>query len=141
MKKILIIATLIFALIACLASLPTLANSDKPSYEIESQTIGKGESFSMVVSIKNNPGIISLRFALEYDASALRLDSVEDLGLLPGYFPPSPNTASPYMLRWSVSTAANSDASGELVRLNFTAISEEETATSVKINHLSEYTT
>ncbi len=136
MKKILIIATLILTLTMLLASLPTLANSEKPSYGIESQTVGKGESFSMVVSISNNPGIISLRFEVEYDTSALRLDSVEDLGLLPGYFPPSPNAASPYMLRWSVSTAANSDSSGELVRLNFTAVSEEETVTSVKINHV-----
>lgn len=136
MKKTLIITALVLVLTALAVALPTFANTEAPAYELTSQRVEKGESFSLTVSLKNNPGIISLRFEVGYDSSALRLDSVEDLGLLGGYFPPAPNTESPYMLRWSVSTAENSDAVGELVKLNFTAISETETTTAVTVTHV-----
>jgi len=112
------------------------SSTPAPAYEISDTRVEKGGSFSLVISLKDNPGIISLRFKIEYDESALRLDSIEDLALLEGLSTPSPTMSSPYILRWSVSTADNSSASGELVKLNFTAVSETETTTEIKIAHV-----
>lgn len=136
MKKILIISILVLALSTVLVALPVLANTEEPAYELSDTRVEKGESFSVVLSLKENPGIISLRFKIEYDESALHLDSVQDLMLLGGYSTPSPVTASSYVLRWSVPTAENSSASGELVKLNFTAVSQSETTTEIKIMHV-----
>ncbi len=140
MKKIFGAGILVIALtLAVMTGLLSLAAGNSPAYEISDRTVEKGESFSVVVSLKNNPGIISLRFEVEYDETLLRLDSAEDLGLLEGYFPPAPATKSPYMLRWSVSNAENSTASGELVKLNFTAIADdsaESAETEIKISHV-----
>lgn len=135
-KHIGIIILAVLLITAAASALFVSAAGNSPAYEISSRSVEKGESFSLVVSLKNNPGIISLRFEVEYDEKLLRLDSVEDLGLLEGYFPPAPETKSPYVLRWSVSTATNSTASGELVKLNFTAIANDTATTKVKINHL-----
>ena len=142
MKKILSIITFIIAIALLSATaIFVCAATDKPSYELADQTVERGGSFSVVISLKNNPGIISLRFNVGYDESLLSLDSIEDLGLLEGYSPPSPDIGSPYTLRWVNSlwtdtSSLGSTASGELVRLNFTAISESDAVTEVTVSHI-----
>ncbi len=142
MKKILSIITFIIAIsLLSATAIFVCAATDKPSYELADQTVERGGSFSVVISLKNNPGIISLRFNVGYDESLLRLNSIEDLGLLEGYTPPSPDIGSPYTLRWINSlwtdtSSPGSTASGELVRLNFTAISESDAVTEVTVSHI-----
>ncbi len=115
-----------------------------PRYEIADQSVEAGTSFSVIVSLQDNPGIISLKFKVNYDEKCLRLDSVEDLGLLEGFTNPSPDIASPYTLRWSNSLwsdhlSPGSTATGDLVKLNFTAISSKETTTKITIAHEESY--
>ncbi len=142
MKKILGIITLVIIVLTVAAgTILVSADANVPAYEISNQTVERGSSFSIVVSLRNNPGIISLRFSVGYDETLLRLDSVEDLGLLEGYTLPAPNVGSPYTLRWSNSlwtdtSTPGSKANGELVKLNFTSISAKEATTEITISHL-----
>ena len=136
----------ILILILSLALLGTLIVSAEgsPRYEITDQSVEAGTSFSVIVSLQDNPGIISLKFKVKYDEKCLRLDSVEDLGLLEGFTNPSPDIASPYTLRWSNSLwsdhlSPGSKATGDLVKLNFTAISSKETTTKITIAHEESY--
>lgn len=139
MKKYPII--IILALLVIFACVTTaFANTQTSAYSVSDVKVAKGESFSIVVSLENNPGIISLKFKVNYDETLLSLDSVEDLGLLKGYNPPAPEIGSPYTLRWLDSTAVeDSVASGELIRLNFTAIASEEVDTAIEIIHGESY--
>ncbi|MBR3954160.1 MAG: peptidoglycan DD-metalloendopeptidase family protein [Clostridia bacterium] len=95
-------------------------DSDAPQYEIISATGRAGESVTVYIAIKNNPGIISLRNSISYDESALELTAVEDIGLLKGFTAPAATIASPYTLRWADSLAAgNNIANGNVVKLTF----------------------
>lgn len=138
--------TFILILILSFTLLGTLVASAEgnPRYEITDQSVEAGTSFSVIVSLQDNPGIISLKFKVKYDEKCLRLDSVEDLGLLEGFTNPSPDIASPYTLRWSNSLwsdhlSPGSKATGDLVKLNFTAISSKETTTKITIAHEESY--
>ena len=144
MKKYL--GTFILILILLLTLLGTLIVSadGNPRYEITDQSVEAGTSFSVIVSLQDNPGIISLKFKVKYDEKCLRLDSVEDLGLLEGFTNPSPDIASPYTLRWSNSLwsdhlSPGSTATGDLVKLNFTVVSSKETTTKITIAHEESY--
>lgn len=89
-------------------------------YEMSDVTGSAGSTVEVFVSIENNPGIISLRNNIIYDASVLELISVQDSGLLEGYTVPPETIESPYTLRWADSLAtSNNTANGQLVKLTF----------------------
>ena len=112
---------LVTALILTCFSLHSFA-LDNPEYVLESKSIQAGEAFSLEVGIKNNPGIVSLRFKVEYDSSALELVGASDTGLLNGYTAPSSVISSPYTLRWADSLAYNNNSeNGTVATLNFVA--------------------
>jgi len=93
---------------------------DLPKYEMSTATDLAGTEVEIYVSIKNNPGIISVRNSISYDTSALELLKVENLGLLGGFTNPAPMISSPYILRWADSLASeNNTADGQFVKLTF----------------------
>ena len=106
--------------------------SGEPRYTLSDTTVNAGDVFTVEVAIADNPGIISLRFKVEYDSTALELQSVTDTGLLKGYTAPSPTIASPYTLRWADSLAtSDNSASGTVVKLTFKALKGTETTVTV----------
>lgn len=89
-------------------------------YKMNNATASAGSTVEMYVSVKNNPGIISLRNKITYDTSVMELVKVEDMKLLAGYTTPSPTVDSPYTLRWADSLATvNNTANGNIVKLTF----------------------
>ncbi len=98
----------------------TYISTDEPTYYIEAQDVYKGQTFDVYVSIFNNPGIISLRNSVKFDAYAFKIEKIENLGLLDGFTTPPSELSSPFTLRWANSLAlANNDASGQIVKLTF----------------------
>jgi len=90
------------------------------AFAVSGATGTAGSKVEVYVSIRNNPGIISLRNSVSYDASALELIQVEDTGLLNGYTTPSATVTSPYTLRWADSLATvNNTANGNIIKLVF----------------------
>lgn len=127
MKKWICIV-LLAILTVSIAQLPTEA-AEMPHYALESKSVQAGETFCLNVAIADNPGIISLRLKIRYDAEALELVGAEDLGLLSGFTTPSPVIASPYTLRWADSLATvNNTAQGAFVTLTFRARKANTTA-------------
>ena len=107
--------------------------SGEPRYTLSDTTVNAGDVFTVEVAIADNPGIISLRFKVEYDSTALELQSVTDTGLLKGYTAPSPTIASPYTLRWADSAAtSDNSASGAVEKLTFKALKVAEATVAIK---------
>ena len=86
---------------------------------VESKTARPGGSVDVAISLKNNPGLVSMLLDLEYDSSVLTLTDVSDAGVL-GTEEHSDNMGSPYALSWSNDTAkSNFMANGTIVTLKF----------------------
>ena len=99
---------------------PVLAASTSPRYEVSSVNCVPGSTVEVLVAVKNNPGIISLRNTVSFDTDGLELIGVEDLGLLSGYTTPSTTITSPYVLRWADPLAsANNTANGQIAKITF----------------------
>ena len=61
-------------------SVPTFAQTEtkESTISVSSDTVEKGDKFSITVDIKNNPGIWGLKFKVGYDHSALTLTSAKN---------------------------------------------------------------
>ncbi|MBE6980883.1 MAG: hypothetical protein E7437_01020 [Ruminococcaceae bacterium] len=134
MKKRILCFLLIVLLAVSLLPISGVA-AGSPRYSISGKTVQTGDVFTVDVAISDNPGIISLRFRVVYDASVLQLQSVADTRLLNGYTTPAPTVTSPYTLRWADSLATTDNtAQGTVVTLTFKAL-KAASACSVSIEH------
>ncbi len=98
----------------------TYATGVGGEYTLTDASATAGATVDIYVSIKDNPGIISLRNSISYDTSALELIEVTDLCLLGGWTTPSATVTSPYTLRWADSLAtANNPFDGRIAKLTF----------------------
>lgn len=78
-----------------------------------------GGTVAVVLSLENNPGLVSLSVNLEYDDTLMKLVEVEDLELLSGAAH-AEEVKMPYQLNWVNDTLEEDiTASGELVKLTF----------------------
>ena len=61
-------------------SVPTFAQTEtkESTISVSSDTVEKGDKFSITIDIKNNPGIWGLKFKVGYDHSALTLTSAKN---------------------------------------------------------------
>ena len=102
---------------------PITPSPDEPQIVVSSKTVTAGSTVTVDVSLLNNPGIVSMALAVDFD-ERLELVSVTDSGLLPGQVH-SPTMGNPYTLFWSNDTALeNYVVDGVLATLTF-AIPED----------------
>ncbi|MCR5693425.1 MAG: Ig-like domain-containing protein [Clostridia bacterium] len=126
MKKVLCFI-LTAALVISMVSLPSVFSVDtagvddtEPCYALSGGEYCTGDTFDVFLSIRNNPGIISARCRIYYDANAFSVESIEDLGLLNGFTTPPQNLKSPFILRWADPLAAeNNTGNGDIARITF----------------------
>lgn len=119
-------AAVILALVIALSAMFSLAlatfAANEPSYSVSFSTkeAHQKDTVTMEISIKNNPGLISLRLQVVYDESVLQLTEVKDNGLLNGWTQPAPTVKSPYILRWADPISPNNNtANGVVAKLTF----------------------
>lgn len=121
-KTAAVILALVIALSAMLSlSMATFA-ANEPAYSVSFNTkeAQQLDVVTMEISIKNNPGLISLRLQVVYDETVLKLVEVKDNGLLNGWTQPAPTVKSPYILRWADPIApSNNTANGVVAKLTF----------------------
>ena len=92
---------------------------DAPVISVSSLIGIVGSKVRVAVSLKNNPGIVSMSLKLNYDDTVLKLVDVEDCGIL-GDEMHKPNLKSPYYLNWVNDTATeNYSVNGNIVILTF----------------------
>lgn len=131
MKKICIFLCLV--LIATLLPMPAASAIEGAGYVTDSEAVEIGDTFTVDIAVKNNPGIISLRLNIIYDENALSLKSVSDKGLFKGFTTPAPAVSSPYTLRWADSLATkNNTSDGTFVTLTFKALKTGVTTVTVE---------
>lgn len=81
-----------------------------------------GENVDVEILLESNPGIVSIYLGIGYDTSVLKLNSINNSGLLPDYMA-GPLTANPVAVSWELASATeNNTSTGKLVTLNFTIL-------------------
>jgi len=113
---------LLLAVCLLLMSCPAALAAGGQGAFIVSDTVGKaGETITVTVSVKDNPGIIAAALRISYDAEKLELIGVHDEKLIGGTVTFSQNyTANPYYVSWNDALAAEDTVSdGDLVTLTF----------------------
>ena len=82
-----------------IVEIKTITNESAPHFKVESAAGKAGSEVQVVISINNNPGIITAYLNIGYDETKLQLLSYEDAKLLPdGSF--SALDANPFKAQW-----------------------------------------
>lgn len=98
-------------------TLDKLADSTAPQIVVESVTATAGETVTVSVYLKNNPGVAYAKFKVDY-SDELTLVSAENQSVLSGTFTTSKTVdVKPYVLQWM--SADNSTENGCFVILTF----------------------
>ena len=115
MKKLCLVMALVFLMVNA-----AVFSEGTPKIAVSDANANAGETAKVTISLENNPGIISMLLSVEYDSDALKLDGVEDAGIL-GTSVHSPDfSRNPYTLLWSNGTASeNFTVNGTIVTLTF----------------------
>ena len=96
-----------------------IVDPNAPQIIVNSVKGREGATVSVAISLKNNPGIASMRLKVDYDSSALSLVGVSDLGEL-GSQLHSDQYTDPYVLCWANDTVTqNFTYNGDIVVLTF----------------------
>ena len=102
-----------------LSSLPlfTVIAKDAPTAVVSNVTAIEGGTVTVDISLKNNPGIVSAKFLVEYDASVLELTAYQGVDFADTHFG-NPATR-PFVVNWIDSVNPNNDTDGVIARLTF----------------------
>lgn len=101
-------------------------DENAPAVVVSSNKATAGSQIKIAISLKNNPGIVSMILNVNYDANKLKLVSVEDSGKL-GTAVHSDGLGSPYVLCWVNDTATeNFTYNGEIAVLTFKVMEDAE---------------
>lgn len=85
---------------------------------VETKRANAGDEVTISISIDNNPGIIGMKFNVNYDTSVLTLKSAESVGFESGVeF--SPLDKVPFLVLWGDSTHGNNTTNGKIAELTF----------------------
>lgn len=112
------------AVLLCVSmiTLPTSASDNTPTIQVADVSGSPGETVSVDLNIRNNPGIIAMRLYVSYDPAKLQLLDAEDTGLLGlgGALFGKDKTVIPYTLLWEDALAeTNYSEDGTVATLTF----------------------
>ena len=102
-----------------IVEIKTATNESAPHFKVESAAGKAGSEVKVVISINNNPGIITAYLNVGYDASKLQLVGYEDMKLLPdGSF--SALELNPFKAQWDGALLpGNLTSNGDVLILTF----------------------
>lgn len=99
----------------------------QPFISVGTKTVYSGNEASIAISIKNNPGLVSMRLNVNYDKDALTLLKVEDKGLLGNEMHSDNLSTMPYILYWNNGNITTDYVdNGEIVILTFSVAENAE---------------
>lgn len=113
------------------------ADSDStPTIVVSSETAKAGDTVDVTISMENNPGLVSINLYVNYDADVLKLEHVEDSGLIANPTHSDNFVTSPYGLCWVNDTSLeNFYVNGVLATLTFSVSPEALTgATTISLD-------
>ena len=107
-----------------------------PKIVVSSGKGSVGSTVSVTISLQDNPGIITAKLKLQYDATKLQLLSVTDSGLLNDHVFSNDLTKNPYVLSWDDALATgNNNGNGEIVTLTFKVLECDAGTTDITITY------
>ena len=106
---------------SCVVYINNVIDENAPAITVESiEETKNGDTFDVNISLKNNPGIISMRLALAYDTSVMELTNVTDSGLLGDALHSEDYSGDEYVLYWDNGTSkTNFTENGKIATLTF----------------------
>lgn len=120
MTKIKNIITICFAMammMVALVGISTVYAEETPIILVESKVAAQGETVSVTISVKNNPGIASMKLKVAYD-DILTLTNITYNTAIGGQFQQPQTMASPVTLNW-FNGASDSTGDWVFATLNF----------------------
>lgn len=101
MKKLTAFCLAVFLCVSMI-TLPISASDNTPTIQVADASGSPGETISVDINIRNNPGIIAMRLYVSYDPAKLQLLDAEDTGLLGlgGALFGKDKAVIPYTLLW-----------------------------------------
>lgn len=124
MRKMIIALLLSVFVLVCIV--PVFA-VDVPAFVVDRVTAHPGDRVDVTISVRNNPGIASIKLEVTYD-DALTLDSVTYNESIGGMFMQPPQKASPVTLNW-FNGAADSTGDWVFATLSFIVSADAKLAT------------
>ncbi len=88
-----------------------------PTFSVDSVTTRVGKTFTVAVRVENNPGIVSAKLAVSYDADKLQLLSYEVQDFAGLSYGPAEN--NPFIVNWYDTLNDNNTTNGAFVLLTF----------------------
>ena len=82
----------------------TIIGEDTPTIQVESIKGKAGKTVDVKISLKNNPGIATMRLDVNYDKDIMELVGVSDAGTMTGQVHSTDYTLYPYSLYWENGT-------------------------------------
>lgn len=121
MKKRSMIALLLTIGVLFLSCPTALAAGEQGTFLVSDAAGKAGETVTVTVSVKDNPGMIATALRISYDAEKLELIEAHDKKLMSGTTTFSQNyMANPYYVSWNDALATeDTTADGDLVTLTF----------------------
>jgi len=117
MKRIIIFSVICLMTILCFSS--TISAAGLPEIMASDAEGSPGGDVDITISLKNNPGIVSMTLTVTYDDNVMTLSEVNDTGLFPGQMHTT-KRKSPYTLTWENDTSRTDyTVNGTVVTLSF----------------------
>lgn len=116
MKKKLL--SILLVMLMLVSALPVFAVEVEPAFVVDSVAAEAGETVNVTISVKNNPGVASIKLSVAYD-DALTLNSITYNANIGGMSQQPQSKASPVTLNW-FNGAADSYGDWVFATLSFT---------------------
>lgn len=134
MRKIIsIILTVIVTVFSCSCISYAVG---KGQIAAESKKCRPGETIEIAINVTNNPGIIAVKFSVDYDKNVLKLLSAENGNVFNASAATFSKSVSnvPYTMLWEEALSKNNiNTNGTLAVLRFEVVAKDNCSTSVKI--------
>ena len=115
---------------SCMVTVQNAVDENAPAIVIDTVKSQAGKTVDVTVSLRNNPGLISMILNLSYDDDVLTLTKVADSGILGSNYHNPNLTKNPYTLSWGNDTATEDiTANGTIVTFSFTVAEDAEVGT------------
>ena len=116
MKKLLAIILAVVLVVAMVPAVAVLADND-PTIKVESAEGLRGSEVDVKITLENNPGIVSAKLNVAYDASVLEVVS-KTAGSAFATMANGPFTANPFVVNW-VDSISPDNAAVDFVTIKF----------------------
>lgn len=121
------------SIVSAFASTSAQNENSPPQFYVSSESVLIGETISVEVGIRNNPGITAFQLKLEYDENYLTLTNIDHCTLFSNSSTSSNKYSNPFKISWFSQQSLDETCDGTIAVLTF-LVNKDATKGSTKIN-------